>query len=111
MIVCGHYIGTAGAGHLEHGHGQVGVQADQHHRGDHSGCHETCRPHLGAGGGQEEEVAGEQQREDEACGGAVQAAAEGHVWLRHREGDGGLDVRLIQQHSFFMFTFMIFSNT
>ena len=53
----------------------------------------------------------EQQEEDEACGGAAQAAAEGHIWVPHREGDGGLDVRLIQQRSFFMFTFMIFSNT
>ena len=43
--------------------------------------------------------------------GVAQAAAEGHIWVPHREGDGGLDVRLIQQRSFFMFTFMIFSNT
>ena len=39
-----------GARHLEHGHGQVGVQDDRHHGGDewkpiaadHSGCHVAC---------------------------------------------------------------------
>ena len=102
-----------GAGHLEHGHGQVGVQDDRHHGGDewkpiaadHSGCHAPCRQHLGAGGGQEEGVVGAQHQEDEACGGAAQAVAEGgHIWVLHREGNGGLDVRLIQPRRFFMFT-------
>ena len=102
-----------GARHLEHGHGQVGVQDDRHHGGDewkpiaadHSGCHVACTLQATSWCRRLEHSREKMKRVVE------QHKQCGHVLVPHRKGNWGLDVRLIQPRRFFMFTFIIVSNT